>query len=561
MKRRPLVAIALGTLLAILVLEVSVSLAYKAFVWTQARNNSEQARVPGAEGRRTLTILAIGESTTALAGNDSNTLLISGTSYPAQLERILNSSQERIRYRVMNQGILSGNSTRILDELEGNIQKFRPDIIVAMMGIIDEPETSGPGPGAFGRVLSKSRTYQLILLLRDALALRRSELRATAVTRYEDIPESFHATLERRMFRLQEIRMLEDSGWRREAELQLRLATYFWLTGQREQAEREFTEAIERFDVGYGLFAKFQEESEKPAGAEATLLRALRSHPEDGVYRASLAEHYMDTGKLGRADAILRQAPRSFPEPGARWSESHLILARARLLKERGNPAAAIRLVEEIAKSKNPPEMSPYFFPIAFSYHRALGEFHLLAGNPAKSEEHLRSSIRIAPRQHSQVALLARVLRAQGKIEEEKRVRLENLTRNFRAADVYELAKVYQEWGEKEKVAGLMDEISERIPSLIANYGKLRRIAHARGIRLVLMQYPTFGLELLKLYAQNDAEIAYVDNERIFEGGRPDEFFFEARFPYLFAHYTKQGARLVAENLARTILSLPEAVR
>ena len=71
------------------------------------------------------------------------------------------------------------------------------------------------------------------------------------------------------------------------------------------------------------------------------------------------------------------------------------------------------------------------------------------------------------------------------------------------------------------------------------------------------MQYPSFGLDLLHIYAPEREGVLFIDNEHVFDAA-PDEYFFEPRFPYSFSHYTMEGAHVLAEHVADNILALED---
>jgi hypothetical protein len=73
-----------------------------------------------------------------------------------------------------------------------------------------------------------------------------------------------------------------------------------------------------------------------------------------------------------------------------------------------------------------------------------------------------------------------------------------------------------------------------------------------------VMQYPSFSLDLLHKYAPEADGVMFIDNEHIFDAD-PDHYFFEPRFPNSFSHYTVDGAVVLAENVADTVLALTAA--
>jgi len=69
-------------------------------------------------------IMCLGESTTA-------------GRYPSFLENILNQRNIGVRFSVINKGSPAINTGAILSELNDNLDKYKPDMVIVMMGIND----------------------------------------------------------------------------------------------------------------------------------------------------------------------------------------------------------------------------------------------------------------------------------------------------------------------------------------------------------------------------------------------------------------------------------------
>ena len=59
------------------------------------------------------------------------------SSYPKQLEDILNNLDPGIRFAVINKGIPSANTGMIVSRLEENLNIYQPDMVLVMMGVND----------------------------------------------------------------------------------------------------------------------------------------------------------------------------------------------------------------------------------------------------------------------------------------------------------------------------------------------------------------------------------------------------------------------------------------
>src|SRR5262249_34442654 len=95
--------------------------------WLFLRVQESRNRASLAEGRP-YRVLCIGESTTALGGEEA---------YPHQLEQILNQQAGRNLVSVVNRGVPAVNTDYILGTIPALLARYRPDVVVAMMGIND----------------------------------------------------------------------------------------------------------------------------------------------------------------------------------------------------------------------------------------------------------------------------------------------------------------------------------------------------------------------------------------------------------------------------------------
>lgn len=70
-------------------------------------------------------IMCVGDSDTAEGGENS---------YPSQLEKILNDQKSSLRFKVINKGVPSADSTIIMKDFESWVLKYKPNMVIAMMG-------------------------------------------------------------------------------------------------------------------------------------------------------------------------------------------------------------------------------------------------------------------------------------------------------------------------------------------------------------------------------------------------------------------------------------------
>ncbi|MFP4473521.1 MAG: SGNH/GDSL hydrolase family protein [Candidatus Omnitrophota bacterium] len=123
--------------------------------WALLRQR-DRARLP----QDAYTLICLGESTTMLGGEQA---------YPQQLENILREKYPAKKIRVLNKGLAGQNSDRILAELPALLEKYRPDMLVVMMGINDSGEILKRRT-LLARWVSDLRTVKLVRLAGRALS-------------------------------------------------------------------------------------------------------------------------------------------------------------------------------------------------------------------------------------------------------------------------------------------------------------------------------------------------------------------------------------------------------
>jgi len=111
----------MGVLVGLLLVEAGLRLAGFILLSLQESGN----RLSNDEIR----ILALGESTTA-------NLFDGESSWPDELETILNNNSDR-RFNVINKGLAGAKTAFIVSELDRNLDRYKPDIVITMMGIND----------------------------------------------------------------------------------------------------------------------------------------------------------------------------------------------------------------------------------------------------------------------------------------------------------------------------------------------------------------------------------------------------------------------------------------
>ena len=548
---RKLSAFVLGALVFLVGLELALVALQAGFDrWQWAEN---EAALSGERGD--VVVLTIGESTTAVAGDPTGKVLVPQTSYPTQLERLLNERQDKVSYKVLNHGMMGGHSPAILERLEPALERFQPAIVIAMMGIKDTPDMLLPASQVVPEPFRALRTVQLGAWLYESVMLQKNQ-RPLDVVSVDELPRSLRISQTQLRKYIKELRLL-GGGVGAGPMPELELATYYWFIGRHVKAAELLEQTIATYEVGYNLLARVLLTNAQAGEAIALMEGAVRAHPDDVVYHHTLADLLVLGGRFDEAQAVLDEAAERLPDTVApELAQPYLALSQAELYKEAGEPERAL---EVLAALENPTRVPAGFwetFPSVVMLRDALlGEVYLELERFDEAEAVLLDALETFPTYRANMWTLAKVYRATGRHEDEERLRREGLTETPRLANYYELARMYRLQGDRDRIPELFEEATERIPTLRASYAELYETVEAHGARLVVMQYPSMPLEAMYPYAPPAPGVHFIDNEHLFDAA-PDDYWFEARFPHSFSHYTEAGALLLAEHVADELLAL-----
>jgi tetratricopeptide (TPR) repeat protein len=542
--RRRVLSLLIGTVLTLALIEGSLSVAYNAFAAWQARSNTVALGDEAGEVR----VLCVGESTTAVAGDEAGKMLVPRTSYPTQLETILNTRQSAIKFKVLNNGMMGGTSGSTLELLRLTLPTTRPHMIIAMMGIKDTPNEWVPVSASLPTWMNSLRTVQLLSWLIEGLRLRQNA-HVTDIQSFDDLPASAQEKVIQLGNYLRELRIADDVV----AVDRSRAAIYLMRIGRLRQAEGIMREVTAERKVGYSLLAEILYAAGDAAGAETVLRDAMVAHPEEGMYSVVLADLLVRQESLDAADTVLAEALArvdAMAEPD--MTRQYLQLQTAEVLLARGQFDEALAVVDRVEPTARPRYHE--VIPLArLLVAAARGRAFIGKRDWVAAEESLLSALELSPGRHSNMWLLSQVYRETGQSEKEEEIRWKLLASQGRVAEYFELAKLFRLSGQPERVPEVLAMAVEHTPSLRQNYSALYALAETSGARLVVMQYPSFDLESLHLYAPKAEGVEFIDNLHVFDAD-PEGYFFEPTFPNSFSHYTEDGARVLAEHVADTVL-------
>jgi len=518
-----------GLILTVILLEAGLRLG--GFVLSSLQEHRNKVSM---SQRGTYRIMCLGESTTA-------------GQYPPFLEDILNQRNIGIKFSVIDEGILGAKTYTILSLLESNLDTYHPDMVITMMGINDygahlpyEP-ISGSKAVNF---LKSCRTYKLARLLWLHIVTRLKEFNESdfflsrskmpqahvkeknipasePLSKYEEIIKSGNSY--RDQGKLSEAEVVykkviklnpeNDAGY-------VELGTSYRKQGRFSEAEESFEKAIElnpKNDSAYTELGTIYRNRKKYSEAERVFKKAIEFNPQNYIAYAGIGDAYRAQGKYTKAEEAFKKAIELNPQNYIAYAWI------GHCYREQGKYSEAEESYKKVIErnTENDKVDRNYVY---------LGDYYWEQGKLGKAEELFKKFI----------TLNFENIRIYGALE-----------------TLYEEmgnSKLAQEYGEKAKEL----RSSRYNPTTVDSYRKLREILSKRGITYVCAQYPMRDLESLKKIFRGDTEgIIFVDNEQLFKNAVQREGYreyFRDMFGGDFGHCTQKGNRLLAENIANTIL-------
>jgi len=444
-----------GILLCLLPSELGLRLCGFFFLATEEYRNKVSL-----SQKHAYSIMCLGESTTA-------------GQYPRFLEEILNQRNTGIQFSVIDKGMPSTTTQDILTCLEADLDTYRPDIAVVMMGVNDELCRKGSLPDRSRKIysynaLSSSKVYNLIRLL--------------------------------------------------------------WLHIQKRSEEIRYT--VKRID-----FENVTEEGS---------LRQEKELPQERGY-ADTAEHYLKQGDYLNAKEVFKKALSLNPLN----IRSHLGLARAEQYSGQKQEAE-----KELKKATQlAPDNERAYLELGW-YYRCYGKYFQAERAFKRVVELKKNDVDTAYLELASIYLiLGRYSEAERAFKERLKINPQDITAQMGLAHLYEKTGI----GISEKTAQKIKMAQENYydNNTTDNFKRLKAILDRRGVKLVCVQYPMRSLGPLKDIFLGEKGAFFVDNEMLFKKALSksgyNEYFIDM-FAGDFGHCTEKGNRLLANNIADTIL-------
>ena len=328
--------IVLWVILGVVLLELILRLCgFAWFAWNNYENRFEDS------GNSYYRILCLGDSTTAdIYGNQN--------SWPSQLEIILNNRSSGTKFKVFNEGIPGTNSAFVLSRLKNNLNKYKPNMVITMMGIND---------AELNIKYEENLKVKMTLLFEDLRIYKLSKLLLEAwknKIQYNAIKDIDIA---------EESKLIKEE-YREKEEKYFELGAIYHEQGKLKQAEEMFKRVIEINHNNYGAYIEIgciYHEQGNFKEAEEMFKRVIEINPNNYEAHTDLGWIYEQWGRFKEAENMLRKAIEINP------NDYKAYLGLGRVYQEQGK----LKQAEEMFKRVIEINHNNYgaYIDIGFIYH------------------------------------------------------------------------------------------------------------------------------------------------------------------------------------------------
>jgi lysophospholipase L1-like esterase/lipopolysaccharide biosynthesis regulator YciM len=562
----------IGSLITVIFFELLIRVSYLAFEFYQDSVN--HLNISTIQNRKIIKIVTVGESATAVSANDKNTYLVVDTAYPVYLEKYLNQKNLPYQFVVENKATLGGESGNVVKSLMRYVQSNKPDIVIVMMGLNDTENEFNRKLGKFEKHVLKlfnySRIFQFASLINNELKSHRDDKEIKGrISSFKELSKNFIENNRRPVFldlgnssfNFDETKIDRENMGRAYGEEFL--ALYYIRIGEIQKAEEILKKLISQTGYGVSLLASEYQDSNRFSLSEELLTKNLQNHQNNFYAYAWLINFHLLNHNLNKAEAVLAIALKNHLD-----KQLPLLIAKAKIGREKSKFKNAITTLENQCGLKNQQNFTSVNKE---SIHRAvsvyalqedyqeclylLSELYFLDHQYKLAEDNLKFFINNSSFVSSAMTLLKKVYEAQGKVAETKAFMKNYASKNLRVGEQFALINYLKSLHELNEMNDAISFLSNHFEDTKANFKRVDLISKQVGAELMIMQFPTFSLESMKVISGNLSDAMYVDNEFIFNNAPREKYFFEPKFPYNFNHFTILGAQVLAKHLADEIES------
>lgn len=505
------------------------------FIFTATQQWRNDLELKSAHSIR---ILSLGDSFTTTGGRDA---------YPRQLERILNKADTAKNFSVFVEGLPSTSILYFVANLESYIKKYNPHIVTLMIGILDRSDAQ-----ILPTQLKPSSTIPSLRLGKLAQSLARDiKNHFSTTSKTPPLLEYPEAQLDNYLKNLE-----EKLEYFPNADRYYEISKAYSSTNRKEIAYNFLKKALTIDPHHYKSWGRLGRHytklkaHTKAADAYETSLKYCPLSNKD--YRLSLFD------RLGDTHVALKNYPlaSTYYQKGIDLFPAH--------------PTAYEKLGQLLRNSQHCREAEQFLIkqihvnPMAFESYGHLAYCFEQNNKIADAKKLLTKSIKTFPNTAQLPYALANHYLRQHQWTEAKKMYHYVLTtfppeqRASITNNIYvQLLNIARAFQNTQEIASLEKEISTLRSAKLTDYQFIKNYLQERGIQFIVIQYPLRSTEPLKeLYNPSDG-IIFVENKNLFEKGIAQEgleTYFVDMHVGEFGHCTAKGNRLIANNLAETIL-------
>ncbi len=560
--KQKLALIGLGILFTLIVLEIFLRLGAGLFLFIQEQRNQK-----GFSRNNTYIILCLGESTTALGGENA---------YPYQLEQILNQKNLSRKFKVINRGIPAINSKTILNKINDNLDRYKPDLVVSMIGINDHWHTKKLKVTLWQRVAIFLENFRVYKLFNLSISHLRHKLDEMKIVKYYETPyEAQYDALAEKDFKQQ----MSNHGLGG-ADLTQKHSEPYEKTISKIHDFEQLRNVLILEKAKLDQLGKVEEAQDISKKQYFVSLRLYVYLVGAGFWNRERGNFQLAQEFCERAIVLLPNKVPAYLELGRIYKDQqHYEKAIAIFLKiiemtsqepnaflELGRSCEAIGDYEKTAKAykillDTEGLQDWIYLEVAQWYDKKkLWSF---------AEQAYKKVLANSPGNLLTYDRLGDIYIQQNRLSEAQALLEDAIKKNEKEEISYQRPILYKKLAEvlekegKTQAAGEYVKKSQEfvasryLPQTVQNYNDTVNQILKRNIPVIVMQYPMRALDPLKETFVNKNKIIFLENKKNFEEALHSSSYadyFQDNFAGDFGHCTRKGNLLIAENLAETIV-------
>lgn len=251
--------------------------------------------------------------------------------------------------------------------------------------------------------------------------------------------------------------------------------------------------------------------------AEQMLKEAIKLKPFEDANYSALGEYYQSQGEYEKAELIYQEAIRK--KSASRYDQGVEMVDTSKKYGRLGKSESAKIVYEK--EIKQYPKLADGYIELA-RWYRGFGEYN--------------EAINIL----------------------EKYIKLADKPDDIVYGLLWQLS---QDINNKDKVVKYYNKIKNRNKKMYTqetkdNYRKIKNIVNSKNIPLICVQYPRRDINVLKKIFDDYFGVIFVDNQALFNEAveaKGYDYYFTDSFAGDFGHCTREGNRLLAENIANIL--------